>query len=86
MTLLFPHPSESFLALNLAFEFMKRHDFGKKNCNKCMPGRLRGIIFGLCFLKATQPQMVAGWRSKARSLQSTRDPSRASARTQRWEG
>ena len=40
----------------------------------------------MCFLKETQPQMVPGWRSKTWSLQSTRDPSRASARTQQWEG
>jgi len=31
------------------------------------------MIFGLRFLKGTQPQMVLGWKTKAWSLQSTRD-------------
>lgn len=45
-----------------------------------------GSFLDCAFFNETQPQMVPGWRSKAWSLQSTRDASRASTRMQQWEG
>jgi len=38
----------------------KLHEFGKKNCNKCVLGRLKGSYLGCSFLRKLSPTRIWG--------------------------